>query len=113
MSHHEARMTSKGQITIPAAVRDFFDLKPGDLVDFYVDKESRSARIRARNRPASELFGALNAYVEPGALSLTQRDIDDAIATHLAEEDERIMRDEEEWEAFREWRSTHRPAAAE
>ncbi len=113
MSHHEAKVTSKGQITIPAAVRDFFELKPGDLVDFYVDKGSRSARIRARNRPVSELFGALNAYIHPDVLPLTQKYIDDAIAGHLAEEDERIMREHDEWQAFQEWRRTHRATAAE
>jgi bifunctional DNA-binding transcriptional regulator/antitoxin component of YhaV-PrlF toxin-antitoxin module len=34
MPHYEARMSSKGEITVPAEVRGFFDLKDGDLIDF-------------------------------------------------------------------------------
>ncbi len=113
MPHYEAKMTSKGQLTVPAPVRDFFSLKPGDIVDFYIDEESRSARIRARNRSVSELFGALNSFVAAGAPPLAQEDIDHAIGDHLAEEDARIMREYAEWQAFQEWRRTHRATAAE
>jgi AbrB family looped-hinge helix DNA binding protein len=113
MPHYEAKMSSKGQLTVPAPVREFFDLKTGDVVDFYVDEKSRSARIRARNRPISELFGALDAYVAPGAPPLTQEDIDNAIGDHLAEEDARIMREYGEWQAFQAWRRRHRAKAAE
>ncbi len=37
MPHYQAKMSSKGQLTIPSAVREHFDLKTGDIVDFYFD----------------------------------------------------------------------------
>lgn len=35
-----AKLTSKGQITIPKIVRDTMGLKDGDLVIFYLDGDS-------------------------------------------------------------------------
>jgi antitoxin PrlF len=109
VSHYEARMTSKGQITVPAAVRDFFGLKAGDRVDFYIDEQTRSVEIVARNKPITELFGFLNEDVDLGAGPLTQDAIDGTISDHLAEDDARIART---------WRSAQpsrrrRPDAAE
>jgi AbrB family looped-hinge helix DNA binding protein len=93
MSHYQARMTSKGQITLPAPIRRFFGLQAGDMIDFYLDEGSRTVRMRVRNQPASVLMGALNGYAEPGAPPLTQEDIDKAIGDHLAEEAARITRE--------------------
>ncbi len=91
MPHHEARMTSKGQITVPSAVREFFGLEAGDIVDFYVSDDGR-VEIIARNKPVSDLFGMLNKHVDLSEGPLTQASIDEAIGDHLAEEDERITR---------------------
>lgn len=113
MPHYEAKMSSKGQLTVPAPVREVFGLATGDIVDFYVDEQTRSVRLRARNRPATDLLGALNPYVAPGAPPLTQADIDQAIGNHLAEEDARIMREYDEWQEFQKWRRKHRTQAAE
>ena len=30
MAHYEAKMSSKGQLTVPAAVREFLDLKAAE-----------------------------------------------------------------------------------
>ena len=113
MSHHEARMTSKGQITVPVAVREFFGLKAGDIVDFYVNEPTRSVEMIARNRPVSELFGMLNADVDLSGGPVTQRDIDQAIADHLQDEDERTSRQWKERQAFEEWKRGRNPDAAE
>ena len=113
MSHFEAKMSSKGQITVPVGVRRFFQLEAGDTVDFYLEEASRSARMRVRNLPVSALFGALNQYVEPGAPPLTQEEMDKAIGDHLAEEDERITREWNEWQEFEAWRRSRKQDAAE
>ena len=113
MPHYEAKMTSKGQITIPAPVRQFFELKAGDTVDFYLDEASRSVRMRVRNLPTSALFGALNEYVEPGAPPLTQEEVAKAIGAYLADEDERIRRQWREQREFEEWKRAKKADAAE
>jgi AbrB family looped-hinge helix DNA binding protein len=53
---YRARITSKGQVTIPAAVREQLGLRTGDEIDF----EPKSLRFSAAPRPRlSELYGIL------------------------------------------------------
>lgn len=113
MSHHEAKLTSKGQITIPAAVRVFFDLETGDTVDFYIDETTREVRVRARNRKASELFGSLNAYAKPGGKQVSVEEMHEAVGRHLSEDDARIRREWHEWQEFEAWKRTKATRAAE
>jgi AbrB family looped-hinge helix DNA binding protein len=54
----EARMTSKGQITVPKDVRLKLNLKPGDRVLFIVEDDG-AVRMRAANRDISSLVGIL------------------------------------------------------
>ena len=54
----EARMTSKGQITVPKDVRLKLNLKPGDRVLFLVEDDG-AVRIRAANKDISSLIGIL------------------------------------------------------
>lgn len=93
MPHYEAKMTSKGQITVPAAVREFFQLQAGDIVDFYLDEVAGEVRVRARNRAASELFGSLNAHANPDGRPATIEAMNEAVGRHLAEDDARIQRE--------------------
>jgi AbrB family looped-hinge helix DNA binding protein len=54
----EARMTSKGQITVPKDVRLKLNLKPGDRVLFIVEDDG-TVRMRALNKDISSLIGIL------------------------------------------------------
>ena len=36
-----AIMTSKGQITIPKPIRDAFNIKPGDRIEFFIDDKGK------------------------------------------------------------------------
>ncbi len=54
----KARMTSKGQITVPKDVRLKLNLKPGDRVLFVVEDDG-TARLRAVNKDISSLRGIL------------------------------------------------------
>ena len=54
----EARMTSKGQITVPKDVRLKLNLKPGDRVLFIVE-DGGVVRLRAANKDISSLVGIL------------------------------------------------------
>ena len=54
----EAKLTSKGQITIPKAVRECLHLESGDRVRFVVQPDG-SVVLRARNKPIDGLAGLL------------------------------------------------------
>jgi len=98
MPHYQAKMFSKNQLTIPAAIREHFDLKIGDIVDFYVDDTERSVRILARNRSISEPLGGFD--LPPGGRPATFAEMDEAVSEYLAEKDERISREWQEHYKF-------------
>ncbi len=54
----EAKMTSKGQITVPKDVRVKLNLKPGDRVRFVIEADGR-VRLWPAKRDVSELRGIL------------------------------------------------------
>lgn len=57
---HESRVTSKGQITIPKAVRERLRLEPGDSVLFDIQDDGGVVMV-ARNEPIEGLFGLLKS----------------------------------------------------
>ena len=61
----ESTVTTKGQITIPKAVRERLHLEAGDKVYFDV-REDGSVVLVARNEPVEGLFGLLKAKGKPG-----------------------------------------------
>lgn len=67
----EATLTSKGQITIPKAVRDTLKLHVGDRLEFLVDPDG-SVRIVPATRSVMELKALLPRSKR--ALSLEQID---------------------------------------
>jgi AbrB family looped-hinge helix DNA binding protein len=103
MPQYEVKMSSKGQITVPSAVREFFSLKEGDWLDFYIDPRSRSVRILARNAKFSDLTGVLDRGGRPERPP-SQEEIDNAIGEHLKEKHERISREWNEWREFQDWK---------
>lgn len=54
-----ARLTSKGQATIPKEVRDFLHLKAGDRVDFILMDDGR-VLLQPATRQVSSLKGMLH-----------------------------------------------------
>jgi antitoxin PrlF len=61
-----ARITTKGQITIPKAVRDQLDVKPGDALEFLVDEQTQRAEVRpVRRRSIAEFRGAFRVASPP------------------------------------------------
>jgi AbrB family looped-hinge helix DNA binding protein len=55
MPAFEVKVTSKGQITIPAELRAVLSLKPGDKVELYLDRELRLL-VRPRNLSPTAVF---------------------------------------------------------
>ena len=56
MDSYEATITSKGQVTLPAALRSALRLRPGDKLVFRKD-EAGVVRIEARQHAMSDLRG--------------------------------------------------------
>ena len=54
-----ATMTTKGQITLPKAVRDVLRLHSGDKVDVIV-RDDGSALLKPVTKKAAEVFGKLH-----------------------------------------------------
>ena len=53
-----ARITSKGQITVPKEVRDRLGVKPGDALQFSLDEGAEHAEVRpVRRRSIAEFRG--------------------------------------------------------
>jgi len=78
----EARMTTKGQITLPKDIRDRLGLKQGDRVRFIVEDDGR-VRLLPAKRDVSELFGILPRPER--ALSIDEMDeiVQTAVARHV------------------------------
>jgi antitoxin PrlF len=82
VSAFDAKLTSKGQVTIPAEVRSVLGIGQGDRVEFFVHRDGRVI-VRARNRPADAIVGSL-AHRTADARPMSD---DDAIAEAI------VMRD--------------------
>jgi AbrB family looped-hinge helix DNA binding protein len=67
-----ATLTSKGQLTLPKAVRERLKVRAGDSIDFIVGEDG-DIRVRAGTHDVKELRGLLH---RPGrrAVSLTAMD---------------------------------------
>ena len=71
-----ASVTSKGQITIPKAIRDLLEIKTGDRVDFVVEHD------QVVLRPGTLDFRSLRGLLhEPGRKPVTLEEMDAAIAS--------------------------------
>lgn len=66
-----ATLTSKGQVTIPKAVREALGLEEGDQVRFEVDPKSR----RSSMEPVKHRVEDLWAFAIPGAKRMSFEDM--------------------------------------
>lgn len=66
-----AKITSKGQITLPAKLRKHLGLKPGDRLDFEDDGKS-GVRLVAKTLTAHDLKGILKADIVLSDEELTE-----------------------------------------
>lgn len=54
-----AKVTSKGQITIPVEIRKAMDIQQGDTLSFDVSQGNRAVVKVIKGRKLSDLYGAL------------------------------------------------------
>ncbi len=76
----EAKMTSKGQITLPKDIRERLGLRQGDRVRFLLEADGR-VRLMPANRDISELVGIL----PKPRRALSIEEMDEGIARHVTE----------------------------
>ena len=79
-----AKVTSKGQITIPKPVRTSLGLQAGDRVAFVVRGDSEAV-LRPVTKSVDEVFGMLH---RPGMTPRSVEEMDEAIAEYVREQDE-------------------------
>ena len=65
MPEKTTTVTSKGQVTIPAEVRDYMDIKPGDRLLFVRDAERVYIERLPRKSTSDEVFGILRRPGQP------------------------------------------------
>jgi AbrB family looped-hinge helix DNA binding protein len=81
----ESAITSKGQATIPKAIREHLHVKPGDRVKFFVHPDGTVVLLP--KLPASALRGMLKA-----TRHASLEEMDQAIATGIIERYRRATR---------------------
>jgi antitoxin PrlF len=77
----QSAITTKGQATIPKAVRDHLHLKPGDRVKFFIHPDGSVVVLPII--PVAQLRGML----KQGARPATLEEMDEAIAAGAADAD--------------------------
>ena len=79
---YEATITSKGQLTLPARLRDFLNVKAGDKIVF-VAKTNGDVVLEARHRTFDDLRGIvklegayahLDAWIEAARAAMAEGD---------------------------------------
>ncbi len=61
-----ATVTSKGQITLPKAVRDLLDIGPGSIVDFERAPDGRIVLVKVEEHVRPSRFARLLGHAGPG-----------------------------------------------
>jgi AbrB family looped-hinge helix DNA binding protein len=83
---YHAKVTSKGQITLPAPLRAKLKLAPGSRVDF-VEQPDGSFLMRRKTGDIRELYGILKYDGPP----LSIEEIDEALGRAIAEDFKRSV----------------------
>jgi AbrB family looped-hinge helix DNA binding protein len=84
----DATITSKGQITVPAEIREKLGVKIGDRLRFHLTKSGRLTVTPIRRR---SIFDRLDELKLPSiGRPVTREDIDAAIGEAMEEQERRI-----------------------
>jgi AbrB family looped-hinge helix DNA binding protein len=79
MNTFQAKLTSKGQLTLPVQIREALRVGPGDLVELLI-RRSGEILLCARNKPATAIVGKGSAYVRPVTREQNERLLGEAVA---------------------------------
>ncbi len=76
----EAKLTSKGQVTIPKEVREALDVDAGDRVQFFI-REDGVVELRPQTVDLKDLYGML----EHRGKAVTVEEMNEAIGTAVVD----------------------------
>lgn len=82
------KVSRKGQVTIPANVREALSIHPGDRVLFEIEPDGAHLRI-VKSTSLTDLYGALGSERSPN----TPTSEHEAVGTYLSELDRRTYTD--------------------
>lgn len=56
-----SQITTKGQVTIPIQLRDYFNMLPGDTIYFDLDRQKKAIKVRKLKSKSvtDELYGSM------------------------------------------------------
>lgn len=84
-----AKITSKGQLTLPKSVRESTGTRTGDRLEVTVAKDGAIV-LRPIRGSVEQLFGLLR---REGQEPVSVEEMDEAIAEQISKDNERIRRD--------------------
>ena len=85
MRELETKMTQKGQVTIPAEIRNKLGLKPKDVVRFEIKGDE--VKLKPATSCLLEGFGAVAPTQKPENWGKVREDMEAAMADEVAAED--------------------------
>ena len=85
----ETTLTSKGQITLPSAMRQALDLGPGDRVHFVREMDGRIVMASRKRRSIVEIAKANGFKIGDRGRDLDPL-IDEAVSEAMAEQEARV-----------------------
>jgi AbrB family looped-hinge helix DNA binding protein len=88
MREHETTVTQKGQVTIPAEVRQALGIKPRDKVIFEMEEEEKVVKLRPAASRVERWFGAVTPKQQPENFKETREEFEDAVAIEVMKETE-------------------------
>ncbi len=78
----QAKVTTKGQITLPKAIRDQLSIQTGDRIEFSV-QEGNKVSIHRMQAPGSSA-GCARQFLKPNYKCLTREDEKSAMVAEVA-----------------------------
>jgi len=78
MREFESRMTQKGQVTIPAEIRQQLGLKPKDKVRFVTDADG--VRVQPAESKLAKHFGSVKPINRPEDWTAVRREFEELVA---------------------------------
>lgn len=74
---HQVTLSPKGQLTVPAEIRERLALKPGDKVEFRILRDG-TITLHALNMTVDDLFGMISYRGSPKTIDQINEAITDA-----------------------------------